>query len=85
MIAILISAIGRIRAAAAALRDRQAVYDELRSFDRRALAEFGLTRADIPYLFARAIDDDGTAALANDNHPDVIAGGRQPCPDTATV
>ncbi len=80
MIAILLSAVARIRAATAALRHRQAVYDELRSFDRRALAEFGITRADIPHLFARAIDDGGAAAGANDNRRDVIAGERHPCP-----
>jgi uncharacterized protein YjiS (DUF1127 family) len=52
-------------------RRRQAAYDELSALDDRSLADIGITRADIPYLFSRDIRDAAKAQAAglaqNDN------------------
>lgn len=52
-------------------RRRQAAYEELSALDDRSLADIGITRADIPYLFSRDVNDAAHAQAAglarNDN------------------
>ncbi len=57
MFSLLISGLHNVRDAYIAWRRRQAAYDELSSLDDRSLADIGITRADIPYLFSRDVQD----------------------------
>jgi uncharacterized protein YjiS (DUF1127 family) len=45
-------------------RRRQAAYEELSSLDDRSLADIGIARSDIPYLFARDVHDAARAQAA---------------------
>ncbi|HKT20614.1 MAG TPA: DUF1127 domain-containing protein [Stellaceae bacterium] len=57
MLSIFLSGLQRMRSAYADWRRRQAAYDELNSLDDRSLADIGISRSDIPYLFSRDIQD----------------------------
>jgi len=61
MLNILASGLGHLRTAYQDWRRRQMAYDELNSLDDRSLADIGLTRSDIPYLFSREIRDTAKA------------------------
>jgi uncharacterized protein YjiS (DUF1127 family) len=71
MLNLVLSGLQHLRAAYQSWRQTQAAYDELSSLDDRSLADIGITRADIPYLFARDIHDAAKAQAAglaqNDN------------------
>ena len=60
-----------IKAAYLNWRRTQVAYEELNSLDDRSLADIGITRSDIPYLFARDIHDaaraQATGLVGNDN------------------
>ena len=57
--------------ALAGWRRRQRAYAELYALDDRSLADIGITRADIPYLFSRDVHEAAKAQAAglaqNDN------------------
>jgi uncharacterized protein YjiS (DUF1127 family) len=57
MLSILLSSLQNVRAAYLDWRRRQVAYDELNSLDDRSLADIGISRSDIPYLFSRDIQD----------------------------
>jgi uncharacterized protein YjiS (DUF1127 family) len=71
MLNIVLSGLQHVQASYANWRRRQAAYDELNALDDRSLADIGITRADIPYLFTRDIHDAARAQAAglarNDN------------------
>lgn len=51
-------------------RRRQAAYEELSALDDRSLADIGITRADIPYLFSRDVHEAAKAQAAGLAHND---------------
>ena len=53
MLNLVLSGLQHLQVAYHDWRRRQAAYDELSALDDRSLADIGITRADIPYLFAR--------------------------------
>ena len=57
MLSLLISGLHKMWDAYTVWRRRQAAYEELSSLDDRSLADIGITRADIPYLFSRDIHE----------------------------
>lgn len=71
MLNLVLSGLQHVQASYASWRRRQAAYDELNALDDRSLADIGITRADIPYLFSRDIHDAARAQAAglarNDN------------------
>lgn len=64
MLSILASGLQQLKAAYVDWRRRQAAYDELNSLDDRSLADIGITRSDIPYLFSRDVHDAAKAQAA---------------------
>lgn len=64
MMSILISGLHKVKSAYADWRRRQVAYDELSSLDDRSLADIGITRSDIPYLFTRDVHDAAKAQAA---------------------
>jgi len=64
MLNILLTGMQRLKHAYVEWRRRQAAYDELNSLDDRSLADIGITRADIPYLFSRDVHDAAKAQAA---------------------
>jgi uncharacterized protein YjiS (DUF1127 family) len=71
MLSIVLSGLQQTKEVYANWRRRQAAYDELSSLDDRSLADIGITRSDIPYLFSRDVKDAAKAQAAglarNDN------------------
>lgn len=71
MLNLLLSGVQHLQAAYQGWRQRQAAYDELSALDDRSLADIGITRADIPYLFSRDVHEAAKAQAAglaqNDN------------------
>jgi uncharacterized protein YjiS (DUF1127 family) len=71
MLNLVLSGLQHLQLAYAGWRRRQAAYDELSALDDRSLADIGITRADIPYLFSRDIHDaakaQATGLARNDN------------------
>lgn len=71
MLNLVLSGLQHVKAAYAEWRRRQVAYDELNALDDRSLADIGITRSDIPYLFSRDIHDAARAQAAglvqNDN------------------
>jgi uncharacterized protein YjiS (DUF1127 family) len=71
MLNIILSGLQHLQSAYRGWRRRQAAYEELSALDDRSLADIGITRADIPYLFAHDIRDAAKAQAAglaqNDN------------------
>ncbi|HEY3916710.1 MAG TPA: DUF1127 domain-containing protein [Stellaceae bacterium] len=71
MLNIVVSGLHHLQSAYQDWRRRQAAYDELSALDDRSLADIGITRADIPYLFSRDIREAAKAQAAglarNDN------------------
>ena len=57
MLNVLISGLHNAKSAYASWRRRQAAYEELSSLDDRSLADIGIRRSDIPYLFSRDVRD----------------------------
>jgi uncharacterized protein YjiS (DUF1127 family) len=57
MLSMLLSALHHIRAAYGEWRRRQAAFDELNALDDRSLADIGITRSDIPFIFSRDVQD----------------------------
>ena len=64
MLNILLTGMQRLKQAYIEWRRRQAAYDELNSLDDRSLADIGITRSDIPYLFSRDVHDAAKAQAA---------------------
>ena len=64
MLSALISGLHNAKSAYANWRRRQAAYEELSSLDDRSLADIGITRSDIPYLFSRDIHEAAKAQSA---------------------
>lgn len=64
MLSIFLPGLQHLRSAYADWRRRQAAYDELNSLDDRSLADIGISRSDIPYLFSRDIQDAAKAQAA---------------------
>src|SRR5690348_10400140 len=52
------------------LQHLQAAYQELSGLDDRSLADIGITRADIPYLFSRDVHEAAKAQAAGLAHND---------------
>lgn len=71
MLNLVLSGLQHLQGAYADWRRRQAAYDELSALDDRSLADIGITRADIPYLFSRDVHEAARAQAAglaqNDN------------------
>lgn len=71
MLNLVLSGLQHLQLAYGGWRRRQAAYDELSALDDRSLADIGITRADIPYLFSRDIHDaakaQATSLARNDN------------------
>ena len=71
MLNLVLSGLQRVKATYAEWRRRQVAYDELNALDDRSLADIGITRSDIPYLFSRDIRDaaraQATGLVQNDN------------------
>jgi uncharacterized protein YjiS (DUF1127 family) len=71
MLNLVLSGLQHVKAAYAEWRRRQVAYDELNALDDRSLADIGITRSDIPYLFSRDIRDaaraQATGLVQNDN------------------
>lgn len=61
MLSALISGLHNAKNAYAGWRRRQAAYEELSSLDDRSLADIGIRRSDIPYLFSRDVRDAAVA------------------------
>jgi len=61
MLSALISGLHNAKTAYASWRRRQAAYEELSSLDDRSLADIGIRRSDIPYLFSRDVRDAAAA------------------------
>ena len=57
MLSMLIAGLHNAKNAYVDWRRRQAAYEELSSLDDRSLADIGISRSDIPYLFSRDIHD----------------------------
>ncbi len=64
MLSILLSGLQHLKTAYVSWRQRQAAYEELNSLDDRSLADIGITRSDIPYLFSRDVHDAAKAQAA---------------------
>ncbi|HEX4194998.1 MAG TPA: DUF1127 domain-containing protein, partial [Stellaceae bacterium] len=71
MLNLILSGLQHLQGAYSDWRRRQAAYDELSALDDRSLADIGITRADIPYLFSRDVHEAARAQAAglaqNDN------------------
>ncbi|HVA13572.1 MAG TPA: DUF1127 domain-containing protein [Stellaceae bacterium] len=71
MFNLVLSGLQHLRLTYQAWRRRQVAYEELSALDDRSLADIGITRADIPYLFSRDVHDAAKAQAAslaqNDN------------------
>jgi uncharacterized protein YjiS (DUF1127 family) len=71
MLNLVLSGLQHLKAAYNGWRRAQAAFEELSALDDRSLADIGITRADIPYLFSRDIHDAAKAQAAslaqNDN------------------
>jgi uncharacterized protein YjiS (DUF1127 family) len=71
MLNLVLSGLQHLQVAYQDWRRRQAAYDELSALDDRSLADIGITRADIPYLFSRDVHEAARAQAAglaqNDN------------------
>ncbi len=71
MLNIILSGLQHTKALYANWRRRQAAYEELSSLDDRSLADIGITRSDIPYLFSRDVHEaakaQATSLARNDN------------------
>ncbi|HLI20717.1 MAG TPA: DUF1127 domain-containing protein [Stellaceae bacterium] len=72
MLNLVLSGLQHLQASYASWRRRQAAYEELSALDDRSLADIGITRADIPYLFSRDVQEAAKAQAAglrarNDN------------------
>jgi uncharacterized protein YjiS (DUF1127 family) len=71
MLNLVLSGLQHLQVAYHDWRRRQVAYDELSALDDRSLADIGITRADIPYLFARDVHEAAKAQAAglpqNDN------------------
>jgi uncharacterized protein YjiS (DUF1127 family) len=57
MLSVLFSGLHNAKNAYVGWRRRQAAYEELSSLDDRSLADIGITRSDIPYLFTRDVHE----------------------------
>ena len=57
MVTIFLTGMQHLKSAYVGWRRRQAAYDELNALDDRSLADIGITRSDIPYLFSRDVQD----------------------------
>jgi len=57
MLTALLSGAQYLKGVYADWRRRQAAYDELNSLDDRSLADIGIARSDIPYLFSRDVHE----------------------------
>ena len=57
MLNAVVSGLQHRKAAYTDWRQRQGAYEELNALDDRSLADIGITRSDIPYLFSRDIHD----------------------------
>lgn len=64
MLTALLSGVQYLKGAYVDWRRRQAAYEELNSLDDRSLADIGITRSDIPYLFSRDVQDAAKAQAA---------------------
>jgi uncharacterized protein YjiS (DUF1127 family) len=64
MLTVLLSGVQHLKSAYGNWRRRQAAYEELNSLDDRSLADIGITRSDIPYLFSRDIHEAAKAQAA---------------------
>jgi len=64
MLTVLLTGMQHLKSAYANWRRRQAAYDELNALDDRSLADIGITRSDIPYLFSRDVQDAAKAQAA---------------------
>jgi len=64
MLSVLISGLHNAKNAYVDWRRRQAAYEELSSLDDRSLADIGISRSDIPYLFSRDVHDAAKAQAA---------------------
>lgn len=64
MLTVVLSGMQHLRSAYVGWRRRQAALDELNSLDDRSLADIGITRSDIPYLFSRDVHDAAKAQAA---------------------
>ncbi len=71
MLNLVLSGLQHLRGAYDGWRRAQAAYEELSALDDRSLADIGITRADIPYLFSRDIHEaakaQATGLARNDN------------------
>jgi uncharacterized protein YjiS (DUF1127 family) len=57
MLSLLVTGLHKAKSAYADWRRRQVAFEELSSLDDRSLADIGITRSDIPYLFSRDVHD----------------------------
>lgn len=64
MLSLLITGLHKAQSAYADWRRRQVAFEELSSLDDRSLADIGITRSDIPYLFSRDVHDAAKAQAA---------------------
>ena len=64
MMNLLVAGLHKAQAAYADWRRRQVAFEELSSLDDRSLADIGITRSDIPYLFSRDVHDAAKAQAA---------------------
>lgn len=71
MLSLLISGLHNAKNGYIAWRRRQAAYEELSSLDDRSLADIGITRADIPYLFSRDVQDAAKAQATGMVHKEI--------------
>jgi uncharacterized protein YjiS (DUF1127 family) len=55
MLSMLLSALRQLRVAYGEWRRRQAAFDELNALDDRSLADIGITRSDIPFIFSQGV------------------------------
>jgi len=71
MLNVVTSGLHNLKLAYADWRRRQAAFEELSALDDRSLADIGIARSDIPYLFSRDVQDAAKAQAAglarNDN------------------
>ena len=70
MLNLILSGLQHVRLTYQDWRRRQAAYDELSALDDRSLADIGITRADIPYLFSRDVHEAARAQAAGLAHND---------------
>jgi uncharacterized protein YjiS (DUF1127 family) len=71
MVSLVLSGLHNLKVAYEDWRRRQAAYEELSALDDRSLADIGINRSDIPYLFSRDVQEAAKAQAAglarNDN------------------